>query len=163
MTPIVSRSLLVLLTCVVLGGVAGARADSSPDPLRLTELRGQVVLVDFWASWCKPCRQSFPWLNSLQKRYADRGLVVIGVNVDRSHDDAERFLRDFPAAFRILYDPDGIAARHFDVPGMPSSYLIGRDGRVVSRHIGFSAAARDEREAQIDELLSRQAPVAPRK
>ena len=89
----------------------------------------------------------------MQAKYADRGLVIIGVNVDRERADAERFLRDVPASFRIVYDPAGELATRYDVPGMPSSYVIGQNGDVVGRHVGFRNAARAEREAELQKLL----------
>lgn len=125
----------------------------SAELLDLTQYRGKVVLVDFWASWCAPCRHSFPWLNEMQQKYASRGLVVIGVNVDSEHADAERFLRDVPAQFSILYDPSGSLATTYDVPGMPTSFVFGADGKLVSKHIGFQQASRAEREAQLQMLL----------
>lgn len=128
-------------------------AADSGDALGLEQLRGKVVVVDFWASWCEPCRHSFPWLNEMQARYGNRGLVIIGVNVDRERADAERFLRDVPATFRIVYDPAGALAARYDVPGMPSSYVIGPNGDIVGRHIGFRNALRTEREAELQKLL----------
>jgi cytochrome c biogenesis protein CcmG, thiol:disulfide interchange protein DsbE len=149
-TVAVSRLLLpIALACFALTTVA---ADSG-DTLGLERLRGKIVLLDFWASWCGPCRHSFPWLNAMQAKYADRGLVIIGVNVDRERADAERFLRDVPAGFDIVYDPSGALASRYDVPGMPSSYVIGRDGEVVGRHVGFRNAARAQREAELQRLL----------
>ena len=130
-----------------------AAAVDAGDPLDLAQLRGKVVLVDFWASWCEPCRHSFPWLNEMQAKYADRGLVVIGVNVDRERGDADRFLRDVPAQFRVVYDPAGTLASRYDLPGMPVSYIIGPNGDVVGRHIGFRNALRAEREAELQKLL----------
>jgi thiol-disulfide isomerase/thioredoxin len=144
------RLLLPLaLACFALTAIAAEPGDE----LGLERMRGKVVLLDFWASWCEPCRHSFPWLNEMQAKYADRGLVVIGVNVDRERADAERFLRDVPAAFRIVYDPAGALATRYDVPGMPSSYVIGPNGDIVGRHIGFRNAARAEREAELQKLL----------
>jgi len=134
--------------------VVGAETASVSKALDLSRYRGKVVLMDFWASWCAPCRQSFPWLNAMQSRYADRGLVIIGVNVDSSRADAEKFLRDVPADFHIIYDPQGSLAAQYDVPGMPSSYLIGRDGTVVARHVGFRDAARVDRETELQKILS---------
>ena len=128
-----------------------AAATDTADALDLTRLRGKVVLVDFWASWCEPCRHSFPWLNAMQAKYADRGLVVIGVNVDRERADADRFLRDVPAEFQIVYDPAGALASRYDLPGMPVSYVIGPNGEIVGRHIGFRNALRAEREAEAAE------------
>ena len=144
------RFLLSLaLACFALTAAAG----EAGDPLDLAQLRGKVVLVDFWASWCEPCRHSFPWLNAMQAKYADRGLVVIGVNVDRERGDADRFLQAVPAQFRIVYDPAGTLASRYDLPGMPVSYVIGPNGDVVGRHIGFRNAVRAEREAELQKLL----------
>lgn len=130
-----------MLACFALAAAAAETASS----LDLTRYRGKVVLLDFWASWCEPCRHSFPWLNAMQTKYADRGLVVIGVNVDRDRTAAERFLRDVPAQFQIVYDPAGALAARYDLPGMPVSYVIGPDGEIVARHVGFRTALRAER------------------
>jgi thiol-disulfide isomerase/thioredoxin len=137
------------LACLAL---TAATADPA-DALDLARYRGKVVFVDFWASWCEPCRHSFPWLNEIQARYADRGLVVIGVNLDRDRADADRFLKDVPAKFQIVYDPAGTLAARYDLPGMPVSYVIGPKGDVVARHIGFRAGLRAEREAELQKLL----------
>jgi cytochrome c biogenesis protein CcmG/thiol:disulfide interchange protein DsbE len=142
-------SLWLVLGCFTL---TAAAADTS-QAFDLARHRGKVVLVDFWASWCEPCRRSFPWLNAMQARYADRGLVVIGVNVDRDRADADRFLQDVPAAFPIVYDPAGTLASRYDLPGMPASYVIGRNGAVVARHIGFRSNLRAQREAELQQLL----------
>ncbi|WP_157995578.1 TlpA disulfide reductase family protein [Peristeroidobacter soli] len=129
-------------------------AMAGAEPLDLARFRGKVVVIDFWASWCAPCRQSFPWLNEMQARYRDRGLVVIGVNVDRERAEADRFLQQTPADFQIVYDPDGVLASRYQVPGMPSSYVIGRDGQQVEVHIGFRKDMRERREAELERLLS---------
>jgi thiol-disulfide isomerase/thioredoxin len=112
----------------------------TPGPVRLKALRGKVVYVDFWASWCGPCRQSFPWLNDMQARYGAHGFTVVGVNVDARRDDAERFLAQVPARFAIAFDPRGDTPGRYAAKGMPSSFLIDRDGRVVATHVGFDAA-----------------------
>jgi thiol-disulfide isomerase/thioredoxin len=142
---------MLLLAAIPFSGTNAA--DGPAKSLNLDAHRGKVVLVDFWASWCVPCRQSFPWLNAMQDKYAARGLVVIGVNVDRERADAERFLKDVPARFDILYDATGELATAYDVPGMPSSYVFGSDGKLISKHIGFRASAREEREAELLKLL----------
>jgi thiol-disulfide isomerase/thioredoxin len=143
-----------LVLALILGCLAlTAAAAEATDPLDLASLRGKVVLVDFWASWCEPCRHSFPWLNEMQAKYAARGLVVIGVNVDRERADAAQFLHDVPAQFRIVYDPAGSLATRYDLPGMPVSYVIGPNGEVVGRHVGFRNALRAEREAELQKLL----------
>jgi cytochrome c biogenesis protein CcmG, thiol:disulfide interchange protein DsbE len=147
--------LIAVLSCI------GTTTLAADDELDLARFRGRVVLVDFWASWCVPCRQSLPWLNEMQAKYRDRGLVVIGVNVDRERTAAERFLRDTPAQFDIIYDPDGSLAQRFQVPGMPSSYLIGRDGEIAGQHIGFRNNTRQEREAELQRLLAPGATSPP--
>lgn len=149
-------SILQLVTWLALLGILGFSAFAAPaaEPLDLGRFHGKVVLLDFWASWCEPCQHSFPWLNAMQAKYSDRGLVVIGVNVDRVRADADRFLRDVPADFQIIYDPDGSLASHYEVPGMPTSYVFGPAGELVAQHIGFRNAAREDREAELQKLLS---------
>lgn len=117
------------------------------------EYAGKVVVLDFWASWCVPCRRSFPWLNTMQEKYADDGLVIVGVNLDMERDEAERFLEEFPADFRIVYDDEMALARRFEVMAMPSSFVIGRDGDVVAEHLGFKVKRQDEYEAMIRQAL----------
>jgi len=133
---------------------AGVAADEDPQPLDLAAYRGKVVVVDFWASWCAPCRRSFPWLDSMQRKYGDDGLVVIGINEDNATEDAEAFLQAFPVSFRIVADRDGALAREFDLVAMPSSYVISRDGELAVRHLGFKTAKQDEYEAALRRLLN---------
>jgi thiol-disulfide isomerase/thioredoxin len=133
---------------------AGVAADEDPQPLDLAAYRGKVVVVDFWASWCAPCRRSFPWLDSMQRKYGNDGLVVIGINEDNAAEDAEAFLQVFPVSFRIVADRDGALAREFALVAMPSSYVIGRDGELAVRHLGFKTAKQDEYEAALRRLLN---------
>jgi cytochrome c biogenesis protein CcmG, thiol:disulfide interchange protein DsbE len=135
---------LTLATMLLLAPLPAGLAASPRDALLdLGSLKGQVVYVDFWASWCAPCRESFPWMNRLQQELGPRGLVIIGVNVDRDRAEAERFLHAHPARFRIVFDPDGVLPEKFGVHGMPTSFLIDRDGRTRSRHDGFRLADRE--------------------
>jgi cytochrome c biogenesis protein CcmG, thiol:disulfide interchange protein DsbE len=143
--------LLCLLLCAGLLAIAPSRAADST--LNLDDYRGQVVLLDFWASWCVPCRRSFPWMNQMQQKYGEQGLVIIGVNMDASAEDADAFLRDYPAQFTIVSDREGNLARRFEVEAMPSSYIIGRDGAVVATHMGFQVKKSDEYEEQIRQVL----------
>jgi len=122
--------------------------------LDLTAYRGKVVYVDFWASWCAPCKQSFPWLDSLVHTYGASNLVVIGVNVDKNRDQAERFLNETPADFPIVYDPKGQLATVYKVAGMPSGVLIDRTGHVRFQHSGFSEKQKVLYEAQLQTLLA---------
>ncbi len=143
------RVWVLLLMCCE----AGSSAAREPDPVELSSWQGKVVYLDFWASWCVPCRQSFPWMNELQKRYADRGLTIIAVNLDHERADAEKFLRRLPPEFQIRFDPDGDWARRFGVQGMPTSVLLDRGGRSRFTHIGFRAADAAQYEQQIQQLL----------
>jgi len=132
---------------------AFALRDAHGDTLSLERLRGQVVYVDFWASWCTPCRRSFPWMNAMQARHGGEGLTVVGVNVDKRPADAARFLGDVPATFTVVYDPGGATPSAYGVKGMPSSYLIDRRGNVVAVEDGFHDERRAALEAQIESAL----------
>jgi cytochrome c biogenesis protein CcmG/thiol:disulfide interchange protein DsbE len=120
----------------------------------LSAYRGKVVYVDFWASWCGPCRESFPWLDELVREYRSKDLVVIGINVDKDRDRAERFLNETPADFPIIYDPRGDLASEYKVAGMPSAVLIDRAGHIRFQHAGFSVKQKGLYEQQLQTLLA---------
>jgi thiol-disulfide isomerase/thioredoxin len=132
--------------------IAVTRTDGKP--LTLSALKGKTVYLDFWASWCGPCRQSFPFMNAMQEKYAKDGLVIVGVNVDRKRADAEKFLAQFPARFTIGYDEAGATPATYAVKKMPSSFLIDREGRVSAAHSGFTGEMRDEVESRIRAALA---------
>ena len=119
----------------------------------LSKLKGKVVYIDFWASWCVPCRKSFPWMNDMRNRYDRKDLQIIAINLDSNRDDAMKFLEKVPANFDIAYDPDGEIAAKYDLQVMPSSYLINRKGEVVFAHKGFREGDTAEIEAKIQKLL----------
>jgi len=119
----------------------------------LDSLRGHVALVDFWASWCGPCRQSFPWMAGLQKRYAAKGLRIVAVNVDKDRHAADAFLEQFPAPFTVAFDPAGVSAAAFQVRGMPSTFLIDGAGHIVYAHVGFDAKRAAALEAAIRQAV----------
>jgi cytochrome c biogenesis protein CcmG/thiol:disulfide interchange protein DsbE len=135
--------------------VSGPRLDAPSRTLALSSLRGKVVYVDFWASWCVPCRISFPVLDALYRENASRGFVVVGVNKDVSVDDAQKFLRKVPVTFALVGDAQDAAAKAFDVKAMPSGYLVDRKGIVRKVHRGFTpetgAAIRGEVETLLKE------------
>ncbi len=130
-----------------------ARADS----LDLSAYKGKVVLVDFWASWCNPCRLSFPWMNEVQQIYGRKGLVIIGVNVDHDRDLADDFLKANAAQFKIVYDPSGKIASEYNFKDMPTSYLIGRDGKIRYVHNGFYPNKEGSYDTDINTLLNEKA------
>jgi len=121
--------------------------------VKLSSQKGKVVYLDYWASWCAPCRQSFPWMNDIQARFGDRGLQIIAVNLDARPEDANKFLTQNNANFTIAYDPKGETPRLYGVKGMPTSVLIGRDGKVLFQHVGFNQDNRAELEKKISEAL----------
>ena len=124
------------------------------DKLDLTQYENKVIYLDFWASWCGPCRKSFPWLNQMQEKYKDQGLVIIGINLDKDIDSANNFLKETPAQFPVLSDPTGKMGKQYQLVGMPSSYLLTSDGQIKAQHIGFKKSETDEYEANIIALLA---------
>jgi thiol-disulfide isomerase/thioredoxin len=143
------RSILLSSLALMCTGPA-ALADVAFD---LRSYKGKVVVVDFWASWCVPCRRSFPWLNDMYDRYAGDGLVILAVNLDEDRGAADRFLQDYPPRFTVIFGEGEALAKDFDVVAMPSSYLVGRDGKILHRHLGFLVKQQDEYEAAIAEAL----------
>lgn len=117
--------------------------------VRLAAQPDKVIYVDFWASWCGPCRQSFPWMNAMQQKYGSAGFEVVGINLDAEAKDADAFLAQVPANFTVAFDPGGDSARRFGVKGMPTSFLIGRNGTVIHAHTGFSEDGRKQLEQMI--------------
>lgn len=121
--------------------------------INTADLRGQVVYIDFWASWCVPCRKSFPWLNTMLEKYEDQGLTIIGINVDKDAAFAAEFLKETPAMFLIGYDPKATLAELFELPAMPSAFIVSRDGELIDAHYGFKTSATDQYEASIVKAL----------
>jgi thiol-disulfide isomerase/thioredoxin len=131
-------------------------ADARPRELR--EFRGQVLWVDFWASWCGSCKTAFPFLDDLEHEFGARGFRVVGINVDELRADATDFLREHPVAFEQLADQSGACPREFRVLGMPSSYLIDREGVIRREHRGFRPRDAAELRAAVEALLAETAP-----
>ena len=120
----------------------------------LQHYKGQVVYVDFWASWCVPCAHSFPFLNELHHEFKDKGLQIVGINMDENAGDAKAFLAKTPAQFTIVADTSTQCAKDFDVKAMPSSYLIDRKGVVHHVHQGFRSEDIKELRALVENLLA---------
>jgi thiol-disulfide isomerase/thioredoxin len=119
----------------------------------LSDYQGKLIYIDFWASWCGPCKKSFPFMEQLHQDFATKGLQIVAINMDENRADAETFLKNYPAEFR-LYTGNAEVAKKFDVSGLPIGYLIDRNGVVVARHIGFSDKKSKKLIAQITFLLA---------
>lgn len=140
------------------GAIPAIAAPRLADPAHRVDfagLRGDVVYVDFWASWCVPCRQSMPQLDALYRKYRDRGFRVVGVNKDVATEDALRFLKRVSVSFPLVADRDDSVAKAFDVQAMPSGYLVDRKGVVRYVHRGFTADTAEELSTEIESLLGR--------
>ena len=116
---------------------------------------GKVVLVDLWATWCKPCIASFPFYDALLAKHGPAGLVILAVSVDEGDAEVERFLRDTPVRFTVLRDPRGTLPERLDIQTMPSAMIIGRDGGLVKLHAGFRSSDKQEIEQLVTTALAR--------
>ena len=138
-----SRALYVLLFTLLLGAANPGQpapalnaTSSRAEPISLERLRGRVVVVDFWASWCEPCRRAFPTLDALARRHAASGLTVIGVSVDDEAASFQRFVRELRPSFPVVHDATHQIAERWSPPAMPTTYVIGRDGVVAAVLVG---------------------------
>lgn len=127
--------------------------DEQNQTVSLNEFKGKVVYVDFWASWCGPCRKSFPWMNAMQQKYREQGLAVVAINLDTDKTLADEFLQQVPAHFTVRFNPEGDVARSFDLLGMPSSFIFNRQGQLVDQHVGFYQEKVTDYEQQLVSLL----------
>lgn len=117
--------------------------------------KGKVVYLDFWASWCGPCKLSFPWMEEMHQKYKEKGLVIVAVNLDSDKKDADKFLKPFKTNFILEFDPDGKSAERFKVEAMPTSVLFDRNGKQVISHLGFDSKKAKEYEKEILTLLNK--------
>ena len=147
----VSLSIALALLCV-------AAVTRAAPPPALQPVEGRVIWVDFWASWCVPCRRSFPWLNSMHRKYGSDGLQIIAVNLDKDRALADAFLAEVPAEFALRFDPAGALAKQYGVQAMPSSFLIDADGNMLATHAGFRTADAADYERAITDALSKSRP-----
>ena len=159
-------ALLCLLALLALPAGAGVQVGQSAPPvslpllsaggpalLSLDSLRGKVVYLDFWASWCGPCRLSFPQLEQLRQELGPRGFEVLAVNVDEFEPDAQRFLEEVPVSYPVVRDAAGETPRSYGVPGMPTGFLIDRAGVVRLIHQGYRKSDGASLRNAITELL----------
>jgi thiol-disulfide isomerase/thioredoxin len=121
--------------------------------VNLADYRGQVVLLNFWASWCGPCRQEMPILEQLHKQYRSKGFTLVGVNVEPDSGAALKWLKSTPVSFPILFDRESVASKLYEVQGMPNTVIIDRQGRVRFIHRGYKAGEENEYLDQIRSLI----------
>lgn len=127
-------------------------------PVRLADFRGKVVVLDFWASWCAPCRAAFPSLDRLQRTHGERGLVVVGVSVDRDEAAYRTFLSQHSVAFRVARDASQAVVRSYAPPSMPTTFVIDRNGTIRHVQRGYRRADDGTFEAHVVRWLSTPAP-----
>lgn len=156
----------VALVAALLTGAAHAKGKGSPAPncklslldgkaaTSIGQLKGKVLYVDFWASWCIPCKASFPFMNKLDKELNGKGLQVLAINLDQKPEDAKKFLAQHPVRFAIAVKANESCAKEFGVEGMPSSFIVGRSGRIEHVHQGFRPADAGKLHAMIGKLLA---------
>jgi cytochrome c biogenesis protein CcmG/thiol:disulfide interchange protein DsbE len=157
---IVKSFIAVFLFSLMLAAWAGDKAPDFQLPgidgqkVKLSDFKGQVVYVDFWATWCPPCRESFPWMESMHQRYQNLGLKIVAISLDQKSDLIKSFLKEHKAGFTILQDKEGNVAESYNVKGMPSSYLVDRKGNIRLKHAGFNDGDKAPLESQIKQLLA---------
>lgn len=146
-----ARNYLLLLTCLVAwSGIAESASISGPAPnftlkslsgknIKLSELTGNVVLVNFWASWCGPCRQEMPLLDAIHKKYEPLGFTVLGINVEEQVANAKSFIDERPVDFPILFDSNNQVSKLYNVIAMPTTVVIDRDGKIRYIHQGYQS------------------------
>src|SRR4051794_35701409 len=134
----------LLIAGVAFAGVGkGQRAPEFSLPslqgstVTLASLKGKVVLVDFWAQWCEPCKKELPQLDRLAKEYAQKGVVIVAVNIDKQRENAERMVKQLGVSLPVLLDPAGSVAGTYDLPKMPTSFVIDKKGIVRFVNEGF--------------------------
>lgn len=158
--------LLVAAMTLCAGLLPGASADAiqgaAPDftlksqtggNLKLSELRGQVVLINFWASWCGPCRQEMPALDELYQHYRSLDFTVIGINVEENSDNAKSLLKDIHVTFPVLFDNNNAVSKLYSIKGMPSTILVDRDGNMRYLHMGYQPGFETEYQNQVRTLI----------
>ena len=152
-------AVMVLLATTTIAATAETPApdftlkSNSGENIRLREFRGEVVLINFWASWCGPCRQEMPILSELHDKYQAMGFTVLGVNVEENSDAARKLLQDMPVNFPVLFDNDSSVSRQYDVAAMPSTVLVDRNGNMRFLHKGYKSGLEDIYMEQVRSLI----------
>jgi peroxiredoxin len=158
------KTMLGMAASVLLASAIGAEELSGPAPnfslmskdgehVSLDDLKGQVVMINFWATWCGPCRREMPHLEALHQRYSDLGFTLLGINVEDDSRGVDKFLRETPISFEVLYDPANEVSAMYDVIAMPSTVMVDREGNLRYMHHGYQSGYEHEYQAQIRALL----------
>ena len=144
----IAAALALALPALAVPGAAPAPAftlaSNGGGPLSLSQYKGQVVMINFWASWCGPCRQEMPLLESIYRKYRQMGFTLLGVNVEPDTQAANEWLKQTPVSFPILYDKDSKVSKLYEVAGMPSTVLIDRSGKLRMLHRGYKSGDENE-------------------
>ena len=148
----------MLMSIAIAGGSSGPAPDFSltsrdGSVVQLSSLKGNVVLINFWATWCAPCRQEMPLLDAIYRKYNRLGFEMLGVNVEDDAKGAERYLAETPVTFPILFDPTGKVSKQYNVKAMPSTVLVDRQGNVRHVHFGYKPGYENDYQDQIRALV----------
>jgi thiol-disulfide isomerase/thioredoxin len=161
----------VVAVAVIAGAYFARRGHRAPAPLRVTQVdhplapafalpdlngqqielskyQGKVVLVDFWATWCTPCREEIPRFVEWQKQYGDQGLQVIGISMDDGQEPVREFYKKFNLNYPVVMGNDKVAEAYGGVLGLPINFLVGKDGRIIKKYVGMTDLPALEREIQ---------------
>jgi len=157
-------TLLNIYNVVLAGKAPDFSLQGDDSVISLSSYKGKVIYLDFWASWCVPCRQSFPFMNEMHEKYSDAGLKIIAVNLDTEAEKAKHFLKRIPADFTVAYDAEGKVPELYKLSVVPGFYLINREGEIVYKHSGFRHSQNEKLESKIQQVLSennsfKQSPV----
>jgi peroxiredoxin len=153
---------LVAGVLVALPALAGELSGPAPnfslqsragETVSLSDLRGDVVMINFWATWCGPCRQEMPHLEALHQRYHDLGFTLLGVNVEENSRLSDKFLEETPVTFQILFDPENTVSNLYNVVAMPSTVLVDREGNMRYIHHGYKPGYENDYQSQIRAML----------
>ncbi len=125
----------------------------SGENVRLAELQGEVVLVNFWASWCGPCRAELPKLEEMHQKYKDLGVTILGINIDETRELSQKLLKDVEVNFPVLYDHDNKVSEPYDIQAMPSTFIIDKSGNFRYVHLGYQDGYELAYEEQIKKLM----------
>jgi peroxiredoxin len=165
MTLMIRKTALIIILTGVLAAVSATAdhglgtapdfslPDASGGSVALADFKGQVVLINFWASWCGPCRQEMPLLDELSTRYAPLGFTMLGVNVEEDSSAANGFLSGTPVSFPVLYDRENTVSKLYDVIAMPSTVIVDRAGQIRYIHHGYEAGNEHDYQDQIRALI----------